>query len=300
MAGPPIATFAAAEFNAGELADAKQECGEVVSFCLPARDEAGTIGPIVESVRSTLMGRVALVDEVLVIDDHSCDATAVAAADAGARVVPAASVLSELAPGPGKGEAMWKSLFVAKGDLVVWCDADIYAFDPQFVVGLLGPLLSRPEVGFVKGFYERPADGLMDGGRVTELVARPAICLLFPELASVVQPLAGEYAGRRSLLETLPFVTGYGVDLGLLLDAHQRSGPGALAQVDLGVRRHRHRSLDELGPQALAVLHAVLCRAGVVRRAEVELIRPDRPGTLVGTGERPPLLEVPAYRDRLA
>lgn len=298
MAGPTITTFDAAEFDPLALAGAKHDRGEVISLCLPARDEAATIGPIVELARSALMGHAALVDEVLVIDDHSRDRTAVVAADAGARVVEAGSVLTEFGPGPGKGEALWKSLFVAKGDLVVWCDADIRDFDPRFVVGLLGPLFCRPEVGFVKGFYERPTDGPVGGGRVTELVARPALSLLFPDLASVVQPLAGEYAGRRRLLEELPFVTGYGVDLGLLIDAYRRFGAGALAQVDLGVRRHRHRSLDELGPQALAVLHAVLRRTGVVDRAEVELVRPGRPGTLVGTDERPPLVEVPAYRDR--
>ena len=165
-------------------------------------------------------------------------------------------------PGEGKGEALYKSVAAARGDLIAWCDADIRDFAAHFVVGLVGPLLTRSDISFVKGFYDRPLDGSPHGGgRVTELMARPVIAALFPHLASIVQPLSGEYAGRRSLLERLPFVQGYGVDLGLLIDIAEVEGTEAIAQVDLGLRRHRNRSLEELGPQALAVLQTALGRA---------------------------------------
>ena len=160
---------------------------------------------------------------------------------------------------------MWKSVFAADGDLIVWCDADITNFDGRFVIGLLGPLLERADVGFVKGYYDRPVDGKPGtGGRVTELVARPLISLLFPRLAGIVQPLSGEYAGRREVLEAVPFVQGYGVDLGLLVDISHRFGMESIAQVDLGVRLHRNRTLDELSPQALAVMQTAFTKAGSV------------------------------------
>ena len=231
-----------------------------VSVCLPARDEAATVGPIVEVIGSELVG-CGLVDELLVVDDHSSDGTAEVAAAAGATVIGAHEVLPEVTAGHGKGQALWKSLHASRGDLVVWCDADITDFDPCFVVGLLGPLLTDPDVEFVKGHYERAERGGRGGGRVTELVARPVLSLLFPHLSHVVQPLSGEYAGRRGLLESLPFVKGYGVDLGLLIDVAARRGRGAIAQVDLGTRVHRNRSLAELSPQATAVLQVALRRA---------------------------------------
>lgn len=297
-----IRTFHHEDFAAEPLAERKARDGHRVSVCLPARSEAATVGTIVTSLRTTLLEQVGLIDEILVIDDHSTDRTAEVAADAGARVVAVDDVLPELGPGEGKGEALWKSVAAADGDLIVWCDADITDFGPRFVVGLLGPLLTNPDVEFVKGFYDRPmGESPHGGGRVTELVARPAISLLFPHLASIVQPLAGEYAGRRSLLERLPFVQGYGVDLGLLVDIADLDGTGVLAQVDLGTRRHRNRTLDELGPQALAVLQTAL------RRAEkhslsgpATLVRPDLEPVEVSVGERPPLVDVPGYRRRTA
>jgi glucosyl-3-phosphoglycerate synthase len=165
----------------------------------------------------------------------------------------------------------------------------------------VGPLLTRPEVDFVKGYYDRPVDGQPHGGgRVTELMARPAIAALFPHLASVVQPLAGEYAGRRSLLERLPFVQGYGVDLGLLIDIADLVGTEAIAQVDLGLRRHRNRPLEELGPQALAVLQTALRRAGHTAREAATLVRPDLEPVEVAIGERAPLVDVSGYRRRSA
>jgi glucosyl-3-phosphoglycerate synthase len=291
-----LRTFHHAEFDAAELAAGRGDA--TISVCLPARNEEATVGAIVERVRRDLMEDVALVDEIVVLDDHSTDATAARARAAGAHVVAAGDVLAEFGEGHGKGEALWKSLFVARGEIVVWCDADVRDFSPAFVVGLVGPLLRYGDLAFVKGFYERPAaaDGA-GGGRVTELVARPTISLLFPELAAVVQPLAGEYAGRRSVLEQLPFVQGYGVDLGLLIDLVNRFGIEALAQTDLGVRVHRNRPLDELAPQAMQVLQTALRRAAPdLIGPDARLARPGREPLVVEAGERPPLIEVRARR----
>ena len=298
---PMIRTFHHGDFAAEQLAERKAHDGHLVSVCLPARNEALTIGPIVASVRESLQDRIGLVDEVLVVDDHSTDRTTEVAEAAGARVVSVDDVLPELGPGEGKGEALYKSVAASTGDLIVWCDADITDFGPRFVTGLLGPLLTRPDIDFVKGFYDRPVgDSPHGGGRVTELVARPTIALLFPHLASIVQPLAGEYAGRRSLLERLPFVQGYGVDLGLLVDIAEADGTGGIAQVDLGTRRHRNRSLDELGPQALAVLQTALRRAIPGQGDVATLVRPDLDPVEVEVGERPALLDVAGYRRRTA
>jgi len=300
---PLFRTFHHEDFLIGPLVEAKARQGLVVSVCLPARDEAGTVGAIVSEIQRTLGAGVGLVDEVLVVDDHSEDATAKVAAEAGARVVAVDHVLPDLGPGHGKGEALWKSVAAAEGDLIVWCDADIVEFGAHFVVGLVGPLLLRPDIAFVKGFYDRPVHGSAHGGgRVTELMARPVIAMLFPHLSSIVQPLSGEYAGRRSLLERLPFIQGYGVDLGLLIDIAEQAGTEAMAQVDLGVRHHRNRPLDELGPQALAVLQAALSRADHLPDAPraATLVRPDLEPSEVRCDERPPLIEVATYRRRTA
>jgi glucosyl-3-phosphoglycerate synthase len=292
---PMIRTFDAAEFDAAALAELKG--GQRVSLCLPARNEQDTVGPIVEVARRELVDATGLVDELLVIDDHSTDRTARVAAEAGAEVVSAAEVLAQYGEGHGKGEALWKSLFASDGDIVVWCDADVRDFVPAYVTGLTGPLLTRPDLGFVKGYYDRPLrDGRDGGGRVTELVARPALALLFPQLASVVQPLAGEYAGRRTVLEQLPFVCGYGVDIALLIDVAERFGLDTIAQVDLGVRLHRNRSLAELAPQATAVLQAVLRRADPgLAAAATTLVRPGETPIDVDLTELPPLAGVAEY-----
>jgi glucosyl-3-phosphoglycerate synthase len=219
-------TFHHGDFPAERLAAAKG--GHTVSVCFPARDEARTVGGLVEVVRRDLMERVSVVDEILVIDDHSTDGTAEVALAAGAKVVDAAALLPEYGAGHGKGEALWKSVYASTGDVLVWCDADIVNFDDRFVRGLLGPLLVEPQVQFVKGFYRRPeADGL-GGGRVTELVARPLLSLFFPDMAEIVQPLAGEFAARRAAVEQVPFVEGYGVDLAILLDVAAAFGASHL------------------------------------------------------------------------
>lgn len=271
--------------DVGALVRAKAASGVTTSVCLPARDEASTIGAIVERI----VGHP-LVDEVLVVDDHSTDGTADAALAAGATVVRAADVLAEHGSGPGKGQALWKAVAASKGDLVAFCDADVRDFDERFVVGLLGPLVADPEVAFVKAFYERAADGQpRGGGRVTELVARPVLHLLFPDLAGIVQPLAGEFAGRRDVFEQVPFVEGYGVDLGLLVDVVRLAGAERVVQVDLGHRIHRNRPLDELGPMATVVLMTALRRAGVDVPPSVVLDRPDGDPVEVRFGERPPV-----------
>ena len=300
---PIFRTYRHGDFEASALADDKARHGHVLSVCIPARDEAATVGSIVEQLRTVLVDGCGLVDEVLVMDDHSTDDTARIASAAGARVVAVDDVLPELGPGAGKGEALYKSVAAARGDLIAWCDADIREFAAHFVVGLVGPLLTRSDISFVKGFYDRPAEGSPHGGgRVTELMARPVISTLFPHLASIVQPLSGEYAARRSVLERLPFVQGYGVDLALLIDIAEMEGTGAIAQVDLGLRRHRNRSLEELGPQALAVLQTALGRAGdhLEAATAATLVRPDMEPVEVRTDERPALVDVSGYRRRSA
>ena len=229
-------------------------------MCLPARNEEATVGAIVARVRAALVDAVPLVDEVLVVDDGSIDATATEAATAGARVVRRGP---DDGP-PGKGQALRRAVEEAVGDVLVFLDADVRNFDSHFVSGLLGPVLTEPGTALVKATYRRPLAGSDGpGGRVTELVARPLLARLFPELASVAQPLAGECAAPRSVLEAVPFADGYGVEIGLLIDVAARCGAGALAQVDLGERVHRNRPLDELAPQAAAVIDVVLDRAGV-------------------------------------
>lgn len=297
MPAPAVRTFNHRDFPVDRLVEAKGD--QRISVCLPARNEAPTIGPIVAAIRRHLMRKQPLVDEIVVIDDGSTDGTPARAAGAGARVVSAADIAPEMGPGSGKGNAMWKSLLVTDGDLILWCDADVRNFRPCFVTGLLGPLLLEEDVQFCKGFYERPLDGVRgQGGRVTELVARPLISLFFPQLAMFSQPLAGEYAGRRDLLEHVPFVQGYGVDIGLLIDVVARVGISSVAQVDLGVRVHRNRALDELGPQATAVLHTALARAGVPARPDSlpVLTRPWREPEIVEVRERPPVAQLPAAR----
>jgi glucosyl-3-phosphoglycerate synthase len=289
-----LRTFHHAQFDARALADAK--AGRTVSVCLPARNEAATVGAIVTAIRTSLVDGPGLVDEIVVVDDHSDDATAEVAAAAGARVISAAHVLPDHGHGHGKGAALWRSLYECDGDLVAWCDADLVDFEPHFVLGLLGPLLTHPDIDFVKGFYERPSSDAGDrGGRVTELVARPALALLFPQLTSIVQPLGGEYAGRRELLEQLPFVEGYGVDIALLIDIATEFGTDVIAQVDLGTRRHRNRPLDELSPQATAILQTVLQRAGRAVPSRATLVRPGLEPVEVVSTELPPLVDVPSY-----
>jgi glucosyl-3-phosphoglycerate synthase len=300
---------ALADHDPRSLVVAKQRQRLTVSVVLPARDEAGTVGAIVSTLRQAWQEEVPLVDEIVVMDSDSTDRTADVAAAAGARVVPVGSVLSHLGevPGGGKGEALWKSLAATSGDLLVFLDADLLDVDPGWVPALLGPLLDDPWVGFVKGAYDRPlatADGLVasGGGRVTELLARPLLNALWPELAGVVQPLGGEYAGRRVLLEQVPFVSGYGVELGLLVDLTRVAGVRALAQVDLGTRRHGHQSDAALGRMAGQILQTALSRlpdgAPVTATQLLQFVRTGATVQAVawdvGVHERPPMAQVRA------
>jgi glucosyl-3-phosphoglycerate synthase len=235
-------------FPLPDLVARKRASDTRISVCLPARDEATTVGDVVAAIPDEL------VDEIVVIDDGSTDATADVARAAGARVVGTAP--------SGKGEAMRRGLDETTGDIVVYLDADVRNLERHFVTGLIGPLLEEPEIQFVKACYARPTpDGPQGGGRVTELVAKPLLRVLFPELPPVRQPLAGEVAARRELLTRLTFASGYAVDLALLLDAFATVGPAGVAEVDLGVRVHRNRPLVELAPQAEAIIAAVLARA---------------------------------------
>jgi glucosyl-3-phosphoglycerate synthase len=279
----------------------RAKAGTVISVCLPARNEEATIGPIVASIRQHLVEDTRLVDEVVVMDDGSTDATAAVARREGATVLAVEEILPDVAPGSGKGNALWLSLYACDGDIICWLDADVRNFGPHFVTRLVAPMLMDPAIGYVKGYYRRPLHGeAIGGGRVTELMARPLLSALFPHLTRFVQPLAGEYAGRRELLEAVPFVEGYGVEIGLLIDLVARYGIDAMAQVDLDVREHRNRPLEELGPQAMAVLVTGLRRAGVpVDKRLADLIRFDDHREIervaVEIRERPPMLTVPAY-----
>jgi glucosyl-3-phosphoglycerate synthase len=258
-------SWTAADRSLPELLAAKRAAGSSVSVVLPALDEEATVGGIVSAIRRDLMDAVPLVDELVVVDSGSSDGTARVAAEAGARVVHRDSILPGLPALPGKGEVLWRSLLVTGGDIVCFIDADLREFDPAFVSGIVGPLLTEPGVAFVKAMYDRPletADAVIPagGGRVTELVARPLLNLYWPLLAGFVQPLGGEYAARRSLLERLPFPTGYGVEIGLLVDALELVGLDALAQVDVGVRHHRHQDAQALGRMAAAIQLTALDR----------------------------------------
>lgn len=293
-----IRAFDHQDFEAARLVEAK--AGRTVSVCLPAHNEAATVGPIVRTIREQLIERYELVDELLVIDDHSVDDTGQVARDAGAQVVSAVDVLADHPNGPGKGRALWKSVHVSQGDIVMWCDADVTNFSTAFVVGVLGPLLTTPDVRYAKGFYRRPlGTGGEGGGRVTELVARPLLSLLYPELNDLVQPLSGEYGGHRSALEQVPFLVGYGVEIGLLIDLSRIFGVASLAQVDLGVRRHRNRPLDQLGPQAMTIMQVALRRRGIdIVPVVADLVRPDTEPLAVSAAELPALIDVAEYRAR--
>jgi glucosyl-3-phosphoglycerate synthase len=308
-------TTASARWDRCELARRKGQ--ERISVVLPARNEANTVGAIVQSLRRELIDDVPLVDELVVVDSGSTDATGAVAAEAGARVVRQGDVLRQLGDVPGKGEALWKSLIATDGDIVAFIDADLKRFDAQFAVGLIGPLLQDRSVQFVKAFYDRPLDAgttvlPAGGGRVTELVARPLLNLHWPQLAGFVQPLSGEYAARRSLLESIPFVSGYGVEIAMLIDVVEAVGLDAMAQVDLGRREHRNSGDAALGRMATQVQLAVLSRLQRHDRAVIT----DEPSTTltqfvrengvfvahsvdIGITERPPVVEVDPRRRRV-
>jgi glucosyl-3-phosphoglycerate synthase len=261
-------TFHSREFrDVRRLVELKRRQGLTISLGLPTLNESATIGRILSTLKGELMHEVPLLDEVVVIDSASSDATVEIARRAGVKVVQHAEVLPELGSFQGKGEALWKSLHVLSGDIVVWCDTDISNIHSQFVYGVVGPILTDSRISYVKGFYKRPLNfgrqlETAGGGRVTELVARPLINLFYPELSGLVQPLSGEYAGRREVLERLPFFTGYGVETGHLIDLLETFGLNAIAQTDLGVRIHRNQELFDLSKMAFAIMQVALKRLG--------------------------------------
>ena len=247
-----------------ELAWRKRNLGSTVSLVLPGRNVAETVGGIVDEVK-TLNEEAPLIDQTLVIDADSVDGTAEVAAKSGAEVYSENELLSHYGDAHGKGDAMWRSLSVAKGNLVMFADADTKDFKPQFVYGTLGPILSVPGVRFVKGAFRRPfksneAVEIDGGGRVTELTTKPLFNLFYPELAGFVQPLAGEFVAYKDLFRSIPFLTGYAVETGIMIDVLKKVGLGAMAQVDLGTRQNRHQSLFDLGRMSYSVLRAVARR----------------------------------------
>jgi len=298
--------------DVAELVAAKERLGTTISVCLPARNEEPTVGQIVANVRRNLVERAPLVDEVVVMDDGSTDATADVARWEGARVLAVDEVLPDVSEGTGKGNALWTSLYACEGDIVCWLDADVRNFGSQFVTRLLEPLLRDRGVGFVKGYYRRPLHGeATGGGRVTELMARPLINLFYPELSGMIQPLSGEYAGRRALLERLPFFTGYAVEIGLLIDVLDQAGLHALGQVDLERRIHRNQPLPNLSQMAYVILQGAIRKLEERHRLEL-LTEVGRGMKLINTGKdnfnlevreigdeiRPPMVTIPAYAER--
>jgi nucleotide-binding universal stress UspA family protein len=314
--------FGESNFHHGEFADLrrlvqlKEKQGVTVSLVLPTLNEEETIGPIVRRAMREMMGRVPLIDEILVIDSLSSDQTRRIAESEGARVVQHPEVLERYGSFTGKGEALWKSVHETTGDIIVWADTDVRNWHPRMVYGTLGPLLHEPRLQYVKGYYQRPiveAGVLKEGGggRVTELVARPLINLFFPELSGMIQPLSGEYAGRRALLEAIPFFTGYAVEIGHLIDAAERVGIEGLGQVDLERRVHRNQELEGLSRMSFVILQAVMKRLEERRKARLfaelgstmKLPRSGR-GRLslevieLADQERPPMIRIPEYLER--
>jgi glucosyl-3-phosphoglycerate synthase len=311
--------FAENTYHADEFSDLdallalKRRRGLTISLVLPALNEEATVGKVIRSIKGPLMDEAPLIDELVLIDSRSVDRTVEIARGLGVPVFVHQDILPQYGERRGKGEALWKSLYVTRGDLVFWVDTDIVNIHPRFVYGLIGPLLLNPTVQFVKGFYRRPlrVDGKLQaggGGRVTELTARPLLNLFFPELSGVIQPLSGEYGGRRSLLEQLPFYTGYGVETGMLIDALEKAGLSGIAQVDLKERVHRNQPLQALSKMSFAIIQVVINK--LERRfgpdlledvnTTMKLIRQENEHFYLEVQEiieyeRPPMIEIPEY-----
>lgn len=310
-------TFHADEFkDLNELVELKKQQGLTISLALPALNEEETVGRVIRMMKKELMRKIPLLDEIVLIDSDSTDRTREIARKEGVPVYIHQELLPNMNPRKGKGEALWKSLLVTKGDIVVWIDTDIVNIHPRFVYGIIGPLLANPEVQLVKGFYRRPlrvgqkmqAGG---GGRVTELTARPLLNLFYPELSGVVQPLSGEYAGRRKALERATFYSGYGVETGLLIDIFEKFNLNAIAQVDLLERIHHNQHLEALSKMSFAIIQTVFRKLEKrfgrdvledVNRS-MKMIRHDKTGYFLEVEqikeyERPPMIEVPEYMNR--
>ena len=261
--------FAENTFHADEFADLarlvtlKEERGVTISLALPALNEEDTVGNVIRTCQRALMEQFPLLDEIVLMDSDSTDRTREIATDLGIPVYIHQEILPQYGPREGKGEALWKSLFVTKGDLIFWVDTDIRNFHSRFVYGLIGPLLQRTRLKFIKGFYRRPLKAGSQlkpgrGGRVTELTARPLLNLFYPSLSGVIQPLAGEYGGRREVLEKMPFSSGYGVEIGLLIDIFEKYKLSSIAQVDLVERIHKNQSLTNLSKMSFAIIQTLI------------------------------------------
>ncbi|MDR2109856.1 MAG: glucosyl-3-phosphoglycerate synthase [Spirochaetaceae bacterium] len=300
----------------GRLVSLKEKRGLKISLAFPTLNEELTIGKEILVIRTELMDRYPLVDEIAVIDSSSRDQTRRVAERFGARVFTSKTILPKYGTYRGKGENLWKSLYALEGDIIVWVDADISNIAPKFVYGLIGPLLEDDRIGYVKAFYERPiraSGGIVPsgGGRVTEILVRPLFSLFYPELACLVQPLSGEYAGRRELLEKIPFSVGYGVELGHLIDIFHTAGIDALAQVDLDMRIHRNQTTESLGRMAYGILETFLARGekygslNTLKELGAHHIALETEGdrhrllkTDIPSVERPPMTEIPEYREK--
>jgi hypothetical protein len=310
-------TFHAEEFsNLKELLALKEKQGSTISLALPALNEEATVGKVISTIKKALMEKVPLLDEIVLIDSNSTDRTRQIAKRLGVPVYIHQHLLPEMGSRPGKGEALWKSLLVTKGDIIAWIDTDIVNIHPRFVYGIIGPLLLSRNIQFVKGFYRRPlrvGDKVQagGGGRVTELTARPLLNLFYPELSGVVQPLSGEYAGRREALEKATFASGYGVETGLLIDIFEHFGLRAIAQVDLLERIHHNQELEALGKMSFAIIQTVLRKLeprferSIIEEVNktMKLIKYEKGGYFleveeVAERERPPMITIPAYQER--
>ena len=308
-------TFHAHEFeDIAQLVKLKEQQGLTISLGLPTLNEQETIGNVIKTMRQRFVEEFPLLDEIVVIDSDSTDRTIEIVERLGVPVVKHPDVLPQYGTWTGKGEALWNSLYVLRGDLIAWIDTDIVNIHPRFVYGILGPLIREPRLMYVKGFYQRPLQlgrkiQARGGGRVTELTARPLLNLFYPELSGFVQPLAGEYAGRRQALEQVPFFVGYGVETGLLIDLCTRFGLRALGQVDLEERVHRNQSLHSLSKMAFEITQVVMQRVGEARGVELveqlnrsmKLIRYedddfDLDVADIQIHERPPMITIPEYR----
>lgn len=310
-------TFHADEFaNAQEMLEFKKQQGVTISLALPALNEGETVGKVIRTIQKALMEKVPLIDEIVLIDSNSTDRTRQIAKGLGVPVYIHQELLPEMGARDGKGEALWKSLLVTKGDIIAWIDTDIINIHPRFVYGIIGPLLMNRNIQFVKGFYRRPlrvGDRVQagGGGRVTELTARPLLNLFYPELSGVVQPLSGEYAGRREALEKATFFSGYGVETGLLIDIFENFGLRSIAQVDLLERVHHNQELEALGKMSFAIIQTVLRKLepryerSIIEEVNktMKLIKYEKGGYFleveeVAERERPPMITIPAYLER--
>ncbi len=311
-------TFHHSDFNnIAELVEAKTRKGVKISLCFPTLNEENTIAKQILIMKSELMTRFALLDEIVVIDSGSNDATRQVARTFGADVYLADDILPELERFKGKGENLWKALYICKGDIIVYIDADIKNIHHRFVYALLGPLLLKDNIKYAKAFYDRPiATGKntvrpTGGGRVTELVIRPLFALFFPELTQIIQPLSGEYAGYRDIFDKIPFPIGYGVETSLILDIYHHWGLDVIAQVDLDRRVHRNQETKALGRMAFVIIKTFINRMRELGVAEIkkemfeEMIQYSlfknkfEPTIFNFEGQdRPPMIEIEAYREK--